>query len=87
MSYDTHEHTYPYEIITSRDLSVFDILEGSYVFWATGAPKKGDLEALLGSLKRISGSSFFKACSLAIREIYSVDIDPPKRNLLQKLLK
>lgn len=84
---DTHEHTYPYEVISGRDLSIVDILEGSYVFWATSVPKRDDYEALAKNLKRISGSTFYKSCSIAMREIYGIDIDPPKSESLAKASK
>lgn len=81
---DTHEHTYPHELIVSRDPSIVDILEGSYVFWIAKAPMRDDYEGIMKSVKEISGSAFYKACSLAIKEIHGVDIDPPTVEALRE---
>jgi len=81
---DTHEHTYPHELIVGRDPSILDILEGSYVFWIAKAPMRDDYEGILKSLKVISGSAFYKSCSLAIKEIHGVDIDPPTVEALRE---
>jgi len=81
---DTHEHTFPHELIVSRDPSIVDILEGSYVFWIAKAPKRDDFEGIAKSVREISGSAFYKACSLAIKEIHGVDIDPPTAEALRE---
>ncbi|MBO3804123.1 MAG: amidohydrolase [Candidatus Brockarchaeota archaeon] len=81
---DTHEHTYPHELIASKGPSIFDILEGSYVFWESGPTAKGDYGALVKNLRKISGSSFYKSCSIAVRDLYGVDIDPPTACALEK---
>jgi len=81
---DTHEHTYPHELIVGRDPSIVDILEGSYVFWMAKAPMRDDHEGIVRSVKEISGSAFYKACSLAIKEIHGVNIDPPTVEALRE---
>jgi len=82
---DTHEHTYPYEVLTSKGLSIIDILEGSYVFWVTEPPEdRSDYRSLVERLRRISGSAFYKACSIAVKELYGVDIDPPTVEALEE---
>ncbi|MEM3546613.1 MAG: amidohydrolase family protein [Candidatus Bathyarchaeia archaeon] len=75
---DTHEHTYPQELVASRNPSIVDIFEGAYIFWTAKPPaKRNDLKSLVESVREISGSTFYKACSIAIKDIYGVDIDPP----------
>jgi predicted TIM-barrel fold metal-dependent hydrolase len=81
---DTHEHTYPPELIVSRGPSIVDILEGAYVFWMAKAPGRDDYESLVKYIKGIAGSAFYKACSLAIKEIYGVNIDPPTVEALRE---
>jgi predicted TIM-barrel fold metal-dependent hydrolase len=81
---DTHEHTYPHQIMISKGPSIIDILEGSYIFWIAKVPKKDDYESLVKNIKEISGSTFFKACSIAIKDIYGVSIDPPTVKTLKE---
>ena len=81
---DTHEHTYPHELIVSRDSSIVDVLEGSYVFWMAKVPMRDDYEGIVKSIKEISGSAFYKACSIAVKEIHGVNIDPPTVEALRE---
>ncbi len=75
---DSHEHTYSREIMEGRNPSIVDILEGSYVFWVAKPPaRKDDFKGLVRNVKEISGSAFYKASSIAVKDIYGVDIDPP----------
>ncbi len=75
---DTHEHTYPQELIASRNPSIVDIFEGSYIFWIAKPPaKRDDFKSLVKNVREISGSAFYKACSIAIKDIYGVNVDPP----------
>lgn len=75
---DTHEHTYPEELMVRRNPSIVDIFEGAYIFWITKPPvRKDDFKNLVENVREISGSAFYKACSIAIKGIYGVDIDPP----------
>jgi len=79
---DTHEHTYPYEVMASKGPSIIDILEGSYVFWIASPAKCDDYKSLIKNIKTISGSAFYKTCSIAIKEIYGINIDPPTEKAL-----
>ena len=85
---DTHEHTYPGELVADKNPSIADILEGSYVFWVAKPPaRKDDLKSLVKNIKEISGSTFYKACSIAVKEIYGVSIDPPTEEAFVKASK
>ncbi|MEM2930140.1 MAG: amidohydrolase family protein [Thermoproteota archaeon] len=78
---DTHEHTYPQEFVARRNPSISDILEGAYVFWIAKPPaKRDDLKSLVENVRKISGSAFYKSCSIAIKDIYGVNIDPPSED-------
>ncbi|MCD6535986.1 MAG: amidohydrolase family protein [Thaumarchaeota archaeon] len=75
---DTHEHTYPPEIILKKGPSIVDILEGSYFFWIAKPLKdREDYSELIERIREVMGSAFFKACSIAIKELHGVSIDPP----------
>jgi len=75
---DTHEHTYPPEILLEKGPSIVDILEGSYLFWiAKPLEKRNDYSELVQRIKEVTGSAFFKSCSLAVKELHGVNIDPP----------
>lgn len=75
---DTHEHTYPPELVAGKNPSIVDILEGGYVFWAAQPPaKRDDFESLVKNVRKICGSTFYKMCSIAVKEIYGVSVDPP----------
>jgi len=75
---DTHEHTHPPELVAQKGPLITDILEGSYLFWIAKPPeKKDDYLSLVNRIREVMGSAFFKACSLAIKDLYGVNIDPP----------
>lgn len=75
---DTHEHTYPWEVVSSRNPSIYDIFEGGYVFWIAKPPKnRGDYKGLVESVKEILGSTFYRTCAIAVKDIYGVNIDYP----------
>jgi hypothetical protein len=85
---DTHEHTYPQELVAGRGPSIVDIFEGAYIFWIAKPPaKRDDFKSLVKSVKEISGSAFYKACSIAIKDIYGVDIDPPSEEAFMEASK
>ena len=85
---DTHEHIYPPDIITQKRPSIVDILEGSYFFWiAKPLEKKNDYNLLIDRIREVNGSAFFKACSLAIRDLYGISIDPPSIESLKEASK
>jgi len=82
---DTHEHTYPPELIASKNLSITDILEGGYVLWVAQPPtRRDDFKGLVESVKRIIGSAFYKMCSIGVKEIYGVNIDPPTEDAFRE---
>lgn len=82
---DTHEHIYPPEVMLAKGPTVVDILEGSYLFWiAKPMRNREDYSELAQRIQEVVGSSFFKSCSLAVRELYGVDIDPPSINSLRE---
>jgi len=85
---DTHEHTYPPEVMLAKGPTIVDILEGSYLFWiAKPMRNREDYSELVQCIQEVMGNSFFKSCSLAVRELYGVNIDPPYINSLREATK
>jgi len=85
---DTHEHTYPQGLLACRNPSISDVFEGAYIFWIAKPPaKRDDFKSLVESVRGISGSAFYKSCSIAIKDIYGVDIDPPSEEAFSEASK
>jgi len=85
---DTHEHTYPQELLACRNPSISDVFEGAYIFWIAKPPaKRDDFKSLAESVREISGSAFYKSCSIAIKDIYGMDIDPPSEEAFSEASK
>ncbi len=82
---DTHEHTYPPDIILGKRPTIVDILEGSYLFWiAKPLKNREDYSELVQRIREVMGSAFFKSCSLAVKELHGVSIDPPSTENLRE---
>ena len=57
-------------------------------FLKKGYPaKKDDYKSLVKSIKGIVGSTFYKACSIAVKDIYGVSIEPPTEEALAEASK
>ena len=71
---DTHEHTYPYDMVMKKNPTIFEVLDGSYVSWVISMPKKGNYNELSKRLKKVRGSAFLRSCINALYNLYDIDI-------------